>query len=244
MDRNSPCDAPTTAWKGHPAQFRVDTVPEDRYPPIGDIFRLVDGETWRAWDETEFWDISHFRYALIQAVKRQQGIGDGAKIWKLYTRWAYPDRKWMIDPLCHNATVLADLLANIGCLQQNDHILKLLQHYDPKDFQFTEWKKEEIPMPAKVNFQSPMYHEALASRVQDLQRLHKWKYSDKLSWGEFHDTFCLGHIDPSLNNPQFLKVYWYHVTGTWWLQDTYTRQGWRCPSDRETRYATASDSGS
>ena len=99
-------------------------------------------------------------------------------------------------------------------------------------------------MPGKVKFNSPMYHDALASKVQDLQRQYKRLYSDKLSWKEFHDTFGLAHIDPKLNNPHFLKVYWYHVTGTWWLQDTWRGKGWRCPGDKETRNSGASGSDS
>ena len=171
-----------------------------------------------------FWNISQFKYALLQGVKRQKSMDNHGTLWQLYTRWAYPNEKWATDSKILTPSVLIDFLRQSGHLPQGEHMLHMMRYYNDKEFVVQE-DKEDIQAPGRLHVWKPGYYAQLVEDIKNLQREDK-RYPNKLTWGQFHVTFGLHSHDPGLNHPHYLKVFWYHVTGQWWLPEVRWEHNW------------------
>ena len=125
--REMPRPWPDTPWAGvlrakqyeirHGTFFNTGPRPTEWYSSIDNAMSMAtepeDGDRWDDWAtvaQMDFWNITQFKYALLQGVKCQKSMDNQGALWQLYTKWAYPNEKWAIYPKCHTPSFLIDFL--------------------------------------------------------------------------------------------------------------------------------------
>ena len=108
--------------------------------PGTDAARSADEDRWADWAQLDFWNISESKYALLQAVKRQENMECHGTLWEFYTKWAYPNERLAIDPKHRTPSFFVDFLRHAGHLPKDGYMLHMLRHYGHNDFSIKEEK--------------------------------------------------------------------------------------------------------